>query len=205
MKVVQMVAGGLLVGSLALAGCSKSGTAEPTGTATPPRGSIPQATGPTATPTLSVREQSIAAAEAAFLHYNDAQNASAQNSYEGWMETVQPLLTGEFMMNRYNHYQRRLGGYRQTGADKVEILDVKSADAGEVVLMVCADDSDVDVIGPDGTSAYTGLHARQLVEVTVRRTLPADPETGELLNDEDPQQQDWWRIGDLVVQSGETC
>lgn len=121
------------------------------------------------------------------------------------METVQPLLTGNFMANRYSHYQDRLGGYRQTGADKVEIVDVKSASAGQVVLMVCGDDSDVDVIGPDGTLVYQGSHARRLAEVTVRKTTPADPATGELLDDEDPEQADWWRIGDFVVQSGETC
>lgn len=149
-----------------LAGCSGGSGEEPTLTPSPTVSlSSPPTTSGSPTPTLSPRDQAAADAEATVRHYNDIVNRLGQDPASP-LSLLNGVTTSiELQTTKKNFRERRAKDWLQKGDVVIRTVDVQdvrlhnaSPRAGivpTVVLDVCYDVTEVDVVDSNGKSVVT--------------------------------------------------
>ncbi|OCG75586.1 hypothetical protein [Microbacterium sediminis] len=126
---------------LALAGCA--GDAEPA---------------PTPTPTgFASEEEAFTAAEETYREYVTRANSTDLGD-PATFEPLFELATGDALAAAKEEFSMmHAEGYVRVGESRVTLVEPREAniDSGVVVLDVCIDNSEVDVLGPDGSSVVS--------------------------------------------------
>lgn len=192
----------LLVGTLALTGCTGSSTDDNT---TRPTDAEPYTRTPDPIPiyTPSPREQNIADAKDALLNYIQVSNAVAQDYYHGWEEKLLSLTTGDQAVYVREFYGQAEGlGYHQVGEKSVSNLGLKNNGYQEdpsggglerVEFTACVDYSQVQLLMPDGQDDNASP-GRYPASITVLH-VPAMDEQGNAL----PDQPGRWAVDTFSV------
>lgn len=133
-------------------GCTPTGTGEPTPTAT---------TTSTAPSASEIRQGEITEAQDRLRAYNAADDKSSNEGYADLSfvdEYVMPELAEEI---KVGHQQANEAGITITGETELGEMSTKKAtqteDGWDITLVVCADQSDRQVLNADGTENAEGL------------------------------------------------
>lgn len=161
-------AAGLAVIGLLLVGCVPDVAApDPTPT-------------PTSAPVFASDEEALAAAEAAYAAYQEA-SADVFSAGGQGAERLRNVATGEFLAESTAGFERVAEeGWVSVGSpsfDSVELQQFKGTGVGEgaVVVYLCDDVSDVDVLDLQGASVVSGDRPdRTRFEVTFDAIDPGD-------------------------------
>ncbi|MEW2460244.1 hypothetical protein [Microbacterium sp. K41] len=133
---------------------------------------------PTATPLFANKEDAFAAAEVTYRAYTDASNATILTDADTFDPVFAWLRADALDSARKNYSEYYASGVTRTGASSFDHFTPGSYDpeARTVVVRLCIDVSDVDVLDAEGHSVVPGDRPpRRAVEVTM---ISADTATG---------------------------
>lgn len=176
-SVTYVAAGAAVAAVILTAAVACSGGGEPGSTTTSPTPTRSSTATPTSSPVPSPSETPDATqlriddAKATYTEYTAAFNKAQQAGGGTWMEdVVAPFTSGDMRPRMVSYFEQFVAqGLRQTGASRIAALTAVEATEQTVVLEACLDNTDVDVVDPNGASVMLeGFPARLITVETLR-------------------------------------